>query len=852
MSTDRRHVASDQMITVTINGEQYPAAPGEAMIEVAERNGIYIPRFCHHKHLDPVGMCRMCLVSMEGPRGPSMQVSCMLGASDNMTIDTQTPEVKKAQEGVLEFLLANHPLDCPVCDKGGECPLQDQAVAFGPGESRFVEEKRHMEKPIPLSDLVLLDRERCILCDRCTRFSRDVAGDPLISFTKRGNATEINTFPDHPFASYFSGNTVQICPVGALTATPYRFAARPWDLNAARSTCTTCAVGCSIAAQTQDNEIARFIGLDVEEVNQGWLCDKGRFGYEALQSPSRLTAPEVRSARGEFESTDWNSAIEQVASSLRMVKPERVGFLGGGRLCLEDQYVWSRLLRAVLGTDFIDAQLSDGIDAIAVAGLPRATIDDACEARTVILVAPDLKEQAPVLYLRLRDAVLRSGVKVVEIAPAPTASSEFAAQTILYRPGELAATIASLIDRGKGVSRDAGGATQSDIRHAREIIAQPGEVVVVCGRANLAESSQGITEALGLLSRYTNATFLPVLRRGNTFGAIDMGLASGLLPGRTTQATATTWFREVWGDLTFHRGGDANALVTEAAKGNIDVLVCVGVDPLVDFPDSDLITAAYDNVPTIIAVDTHRNASVRRAHVALPAQGFGERNGTVSNLEGRVSRVARVVTGPRLARPDWLIAADIAAALGKPFNYECERGIWDEIERVVPLYHGATTAFLDSVSHGVVVPLDAETIARNVTSVPTTATARPLVPTPSRAEHRVESVSRQPEMDGDEIRLVTTHRLYDGGVTVLESPHLAALPDVPRIRVHSGTLATAGFADGDAVKVVSQRSGVVAEVHADDTVARNTVVLPYNLSEPPAAAFIDASNDVTIVRLEKP
>src|SRR4051812_48519279 len=283
-------------VPIEVNGVAVEAHKGELVIDAAERNGVYIPRFCYHPRMKPVGMCRMCIVEIDTGRGPALQPSCMLEATPGMKVNTTSPVTKKAQDGVLEFLLINHPLDCPVCDKGGECPLQDQTMAYGPGESRFVEEKRHKEKPIPLSDLVLLDRERCILCDRCTRFASEVAGDALISFQRRGSQTEVNTFPDHPFASYFSGNTVQICPVGALTATPFRFRARPWDLEKVEPTCTSCAVGCRVTIETSRNHILRYQGVDIDPVNWGWLCDKGRFDFEAIESVDRLDEPLVRKA----------------------------------------------------------------------------------------------------------------------------------------------------------------------------------------------------------------------------------------------------------------------------------------------------------------------------------------------------------------------------------------------------------------------------------------------------------------------------------------------------------------------------------------------------------------------------
>ncbi len=278
-------------VSFTLDGRPAVAEPGEMLISAAERAGTYIPRFCYHPRMKPVGVCRMCLVEVSGPRGATLQPSCFIPVTEGMEVDTTSAKVKKAQDGVLEFLLVNHPLDCPVCDKGGECPLQDQTLAYGPGESRFVEEKRHFEKPIPISELVLLDRERCIQCARCTRFAEEVAGEAQIDFAGRGEQVEVATFPTEPFSSYFSGNTVQICPVGALTATPYRFTARPWDLDQVESTCTSCSLGCRVAVQSSANRLTRLLGIDSEPVNHGWLCDKGRFVFESVNGDEEPAGP---------------------------------------------------------------------------------------------------------------------------------------------------------------------------------------------------------------------------------------------------------------------------------------------------------------------------------------------------------------------------------------------------------------------------------------------------------------------------------------------------------------------------------------------------------------------------------
>src|SRR6185369_6670651 len=421
-----------------------------------------------------VGMCRMCLVEVEGPRGSALQVSCMLDAADGMVVHTASPLVKKAQDGVLEFLLINHPLDCPVCDKGGECPLQDQTMSYGPGESRFVEEKRHFEKPIPISDLVFLDRERCILCDRCTRFASEVAGDPLISFTGRGNETQVLTFPDEPFASYFSGNTVQICPVGALTAKPYRFKARPWDLEQEESTCTTCAVGCRVTVQSSRDRVLRYQGVDIDPVNWGWLCDKGRFGFEAVISDDRLADPLVRDG-DDLVGTRWVDALGKAADALQAAAPHAargsIAVLGGARLTNESAYAWAKLAKGVLGTDHVDAQLGDGLPAEVVLGLPRATIDDVCTpGGTVILLGPDLKEELPVLYLRLRHAVVEDKATVIEISPQASGFSRYASVSLHPRPGEAGATVRALLGGGASAGTDAGGVDADALRLASELV----------------------------------------------------------------------------------------------------------------------------------------------------------------------------------------------------------------------------------------------------------------------------------------------------------------------------------------------------------------------------------------------
>ncbi|MCB1245904.1 MAG: (2Fe-2S)-binding protein, partial [Acidimicrobiia bacterium] len=329
-----------QQVTITINGVDHTVEPGQRLITAAEKVGEFIPRFCHHDKLDPVGKCRMCLVEVEGPRGKQLVPSCTMIVSDGMVVDTQSAVVEKAQEGVLEFLLINHPLDCPICDKGGECPLQDQTMAYGPGESRFIEAKRTFEKPIPISDVVLLDRERCILCDRCVRAADDIAGDPLITFNDRGNHVQILTFPNEPFSSYFSGNTVQVCPVGALTSVDYRFRARPWDLEITPSVSPRDTVHASTEIHTSRGKVVRVYGAENDHVNDGWLSDRDRFSFAAMHALERVTTP-LRRDGDTFTEIGWRAAIDEIATRLGTYLGTEVGAIGGANGTNEEAYALS-------------------------------------------------------------------------------------------------------------------------------------------------------------------------------------------------------------------------------------------------------------------------------------------------------------------------------------------------------------------------------------------------------------------------------------------------------------------------------------------------------------------------------
>lgn len=916
-----------ETVTVTIDGREVAARKGELLIAAAERHGTYIPRFCYHERMKPVGMCRMCLVEVDTGRGPALQPSCMIECGDGMVVTTESDTAKKAQEGVLEFLLVNHPLDCPVCDKGGECPLQDQTMAYGPGESRFVEEKRHYEKPIPVSDLVLLDRERCILCDRCTRFAKEVAGDPLIHFIDRGNETQINTFPGHPFSSYFSGNTVQICPVGALTSSAYRFKARPWDLEEVESTCVSCSVGCRVTVQSSRNKVLRYQGVDVDEVNWGWMCDKGRFDFEAVNSDDRLSSPMLREEGLLLEPATWSQALSRtadaVAEGIDRGGPEGVAVLGGARLTNEDAYAWVKLAKGIIGTDNVDCQLADGLPPELVLGVPRASIDDACRPGGVILsLGSDPKEELPVLYLRLRHAVMNDGATLIELAPTETGISHLAARSLRYRPGELPALVNALI-AGCGDQAEVAGIRADVIEDLASFLSlnhggdQPpsaesdepalGALTVMVGRANLAERAEATAKAAKALAGVLpQARFLSGLRRGNVHGALDMGMAPGLLPGGVSHDSGTAEgaaehkrFGERWPRVPAGRGLDAEGILQAAAAGKIDTLILLGADPLSDFPDRNLAERALAGARTVVASDLFLTESVRQADVVLPAAGYAEVDGTTTNLEGRVSNLARKVTPPGTSQSDWVTASEVARKLGYDLGLESPGQIWEEIVEVVPFYGVAghavspgqrSTTISTIVGDGVLLPLPGASGSGNGQSAAAGSTAEDVhisegssedeaaeatdaaadeddpsagaepeasEPTPSRPKLAMPdwTANRPPALDPYSYRLVATRKLYDHGTLVRSSPALAGLAEGAVLRLHPSDFDKLGVTAGEQMRVASPVGHVLVPVQPAPGVVRGTALLHVNQGTGQSGrvnTLMDSKGTVTDVRIERP
>ncbi len=597
-----------EKVNLNVNGIEIESDPNKLLIEACEDSGIHIPRFCWHKRLDPVGMCRMCLVEVETPRGKILVPSCTTEVGDEMVVDTESDVVKKAQEGVLEFLLINHPLDCPICDKAGECPLQDQTMAYGPGESRFVEEKRHFEKPISISEIILLDRERCILCARCTRFSDEISGDPLIEFIQRGNKTEVNTFPNEPFRSYFSGNTVQICPVGALTSTSYRFKARPWDLKSTRSTCNGCSMGCSIELNSSQNKMLRILGVDNDAVNQGWICDKGRYNFEYLNSDSRLKNP-LKKMDNEFVEIEIQDVYSELSEVIKD-KQTKVNFLLGSNLTNED-YVAFREFSEIISQSEKSFYLNDDLLFKGFFGdnIELAKIDDLNSSDAIVVWAEDLKEKIPVLYLRIRQAV-KNGVKLVVFGHTNETLSDIAD---VYYGKE---TVSENFEIVKDVSK---------LKEIKDLVIGK-NITAILGKATPYQSDESVTKLFEFLNLNTNSKVLNAYSKGNTYGAFK----------------------------TLENVKGLNDFVNDISKESTDLLFIVGADPVGRSVYSNQIKSIIKGLDIVVSLDNFNHETSEQANFVIPISStLGEKEGTFTNIEFRTSRIDKLVPSPGQTVSDW-------------------------------------------------------------------------------------------------------------------------------------------------------------------------------------------------------
>ncbi|MGJ5804670.1 NADH-quinone oxidoreductase subunit G [Streptomyces europaeiscabiei] len=632
-------VPPEDLVSLTIDGVDISVPKGTLVIRAAEQIGVEIPRFCDHPLLDPVGACRQCIVEVEGQRKP--MASCTITCTDGMVVKTHltSPVAEKAQKGVMELLLINHPLDCPVCDKGGECPLQNQAMSHGHSESRFEGRKRTYEKPVPISTQVLLDRERCVLCARCTRFSNQVAGDPMIELVERGALQQVGTGEGDPFESYFSGNTIQICPVGALTSAAYRFRSRPFDLVSSPSVCEHCSGGCATRTDHRRGKVMRRLAANDPEVNEEWICDKGRFAFRYAQRPDRLTTPLVRNAEGVLEPTSWPEALEAAARGLLAARG-RAGVLTGGRLTVEDAYAYSKFARVALDSNDIDfrARVHSGEEAdflaARVAGRGRdldgtgVTYAFLEKAPAVLLVGFEAEEEAPGVFLRLRKAWRGHKQQVFSLATHATRGLAKAGGTLLpAAPGTETEWLDALAS-GFGLDDDG--------TKAAEALRTEGAVIVVGER--FAAVAGGLTAAVRAAS-LTGAKLVWIPRRAGERAAVEAGALPSVLPGGrpATDPRAREEVAAAWGvaELPSRYGRDTGQIVEAAATGELGALVVAGVE-LADLPDPRRAREALSAVGFLVSLELRPSEVTERADVVLPVAAVAEKAGTFVNWEGRV------------------------------------------------------------------------------------------------------------------------------------------------------------------------------------------------------------------------
>ncbi|MCQ4121821.1 NADH-quinone oxidoreductase subunit G [Rhodococcus tibetensis] len=777
-------------MSLLIDGADVSVPKGTLLIRAAELAGIQIPRFCDHPLLDPVGACRQCLVEVEGQRKPL--ASCTTTVTDGMVVRTQltSAAADKAQKGVMELLLINHPLDCPVCDKGGECPLQNQAMSNGRAESRFEEVKRTFPKPIPLSSQVLLDRERCVLCARCTRFSQQVAGDPFIELQERGALQQVGIYAKEPFESYFSGNTVQICPVGALTGAAYRFRARPFDLVSSPSVCEHCSSGCAQRTDHRRGKVLRRLAGDDPQVNEEWNCDKGRWAFTYATEGDRLTTPLVRDDTGTLVPASWPDALAVASRGLAAARGN-AGVLVGGRATAEDAYAYAKFARVALETNDIDfrirphsAEEADFLAArVAGRGL-EVTYDDLEKAPAVLLVAFEPEEESPIIFLRLRKAARMKGHGVYSIAPFTTRSlSKMSGRLLRAVPGAEPQLLEALVSDPETRLDEHGVAVADALR-------QPGAVILVGER--LANVPGGLSAAVRLADA-TGARLAWVPRRAGERGALEAGALPGLLPGGRPidDSKARRQVTSVWNvpELPSDPGRGTEEILAAAAAGTLGALVVGGVE-VADLPDPRAALSAVEAADFVVSLELRSSEVTERADVVFPVAPVVEKPGTFLDWEGR-PRVFEAALRGTGAMPDQRVLHALAHEMNIPLGLPDAAAARAELGRL-NLWDGE----------------------------------RPAGPAYSPRE--------VPQPGPGEAVLASWRMLLDSGRLQDGEPHLAGTARTPVVRLSAASATEIGAGEGSAVTVSTERGSVTLPLVIADLPDR-VVWIPLN--SPGSAVF---------------
>jgi NADH-quinone oxidoreductase subunit G len=700
--------AEPKLVNIEINGIPLQVPEGELLVEAAKRIGADIPIFCYHKYMKPVGMCRMCLVEVgtKQPDGsvrkmPKPQTACSLPCTEGLVAWTESEQIIKDRRAVLEFLLINHPLDCPICDRGGECPLQNNTQFYGPPVSRYIEIKRHLPKAFPLSKYVTLDLERCIHCGRCVRFTEEVSGDAQLALLFRGAQTQPHTFQLTEFTSRFSGNVIEICPVGALTSRTYRFRARPWDLVTQKSICSMCSNGCNIYLDSRSGKIVRINARENPAVNETWTCDKGKFEQTYMHAPNRLTQPMVRRGN-DWQPISWADAYDLLLSRVSEARKtgggQAIAGLAGQRLSNEALYLFQKLFRAAFQTNNIDHRLTRyqgnlARDLFATLGKERTSVEYAdLEAAPLIFVfGSDLIEEQPMIYLRLRKAWRHYGVKVMIAYPLENAVEDFAEIGLRYPAGGELAFVRELLAH---IDSRSDGASSTLTEAARLLTQSPGVVLLAGEKVWNHPEAQALLHALvELTQRLPEARFSLMLPEANSQGALDMGVLPDLLPGYVVvdDDAARARFESAYGvPLPAQPGLSTDAIFEACLQGTVQLLYLAGADPAAGHYDPALAARALRACEFVVVQDALMTETAQYADLLLPACTFAECEGTFTNWERRVQRFWKAIEPPGDAKPDWLIFAELwlrAMRQTPPFN---PRELMCEIGDLVPLYADCT------------------------------------------------------------------------------------------------------------------------------------------------------------------
>ncbi len=840
-----------KQVTLTIDGQEVSVPAGTLVVDAAKRLGIDIPVFCYHPKMEPVGMCRMCLVDIGRPMfdratgemvreadgspkiqfGPKLETACTVPVSEGMLVVGMSDKVQAARKDIVEFILTSHPLDCPVCDKGGECPLQNLTMAHGPGESRFLyDEKMRMAKHVPLGELIYLDRERCIQCGRCVRFQCEIADDPVIGFYNRGRSLEIVTHSEPGFDSYFSGNTTDICPVGALTTADFRFGARPWELIATASLCPHCPVGCNLAFNVRREAkaggeivIKRAMPRQNEAVNEIWICDKGRFAYHYTESKERLSQPLIRQ-QGELTPASWDEAIEYVAEAFRDAGKGLVS-LGSGRLSNEDLFNLHQLTTSLGGKSLLDTYMAGG-DLVARVGVGAGTdFASMGEESAILVVACDLEEEAPLWWLRVRQAAQR-GATLIVANPRPTKTEREATHILRHAYGESAATVLAMVNAISAKRPELPGKVVSgpELKAAAEAFASAENAVVLFGSDGLGLSgSQALAEACANLLTATGHTgkanngLAGVWPRGNDQGAWDMGLRPS---------------------------ADLKAALQEARA-----LYIAGADPVGDDPS---MAEAVRSVGFLVVQELFLTETARLADVVLPVQAFTEREGTYTTGERRVQRYYPAVPPRPGCRADFAITG----LIGKKIGVELERRVparaLGQIAAQVPDYAGLSYRSLAQVAEQWPVVGRGDMYYGGTSYQNTQGLGVQLQPAAQRGEIVSLTWPQLPEEDmgvpeGHLLALPVT-RLYDRGRTVWASEILHARIPEPFVVMSPDDIQRVATRVGEVVSVRLNGSEVMAKVRQDENLSPGVVLLPRSMGFPisgPSSVEIKAAVRIT-------